>query len=389
VQRGRVRGPQPVQELREPGRPAHLVAGGVGGRLGHLLLDVGAGLLLAVAGRDQLAQQLAGAAQGAGQPAAPGAGSRPVVGAAAVARRAQPGGRLVHVHLVGAGEQGEQVVGIVAVVGGQRLAGPAAGQHRREGVAGPLGGAGGVAVPGGPLGQPGQVGEGGGVDVALGVEQRVQGQLVEGEHHDRGPPGRTGGRPGHRCRGALGQHQGRGRGGEQEQPGRQQRPHRRHPQDLAEQPDTQVERGPGQAGDDRGDGHGPAPDLGQLLAHLHGQGDQQAGDQGHVHGPAPAAPGQPAHRPNAPQQHRRHHGDGQRQQDDVQGADLLHQQEVGAAADQVEQRLGDGQPAQAGQLQERQQLPAAPPGPDGRWARLRGCRLAVPVLQARVRPDHP
>jgi glutamyl-tRNA reductase len=34
------------------------VAGGVGGRLGHLLLDVGAGLLSAVAGRDQLAQQV-------------------------------------------------------------------------------------------------------------------------------------------------------------------------------------------------------------------------------------------------------------------------------------------------------------------------------------------
>ena len=356
-------GGQPLPELGEAGRPGGRRPGGARGRGGrhHRLLELGGDLLLALPGGDQLGHQGAAAAQGPPRPG-PGrpAGGRPLGAGVAAPPRAQHGRGLVHVQPVGAVEQGEQVVGVAAVVRGQGPAGVAAGEHGREGVAGPLGHGGGVAVPGRAPGQPGEARVGGRVDPPAGVQQRGQGQLVEGDDHDRGPAGRRlarRGRAGDRVV-AVGQDQGRGRGGEQEHGRGQQRRRGGHPQHPGQRRQPAVEGGPGPGGQGGGHGQGQAPQRRQVPAHLHRQGGQEPGHHGQVGGPAGPGAGQPGQGPGGRQGQRRGQGDHRRQEDQVGGVQALQDEEVGAVAEHVEGGQGDGQTTQAGQLQQQRQLAA-------------------------------
>jgi hypothetical protein len=203
-------------------------------------------------------------------------------------------------------------------------------------------------------GQPGEARVGGRVDPSGGVEQRGQRQLVEGHDHDRGPAGRRLARLGRAGRRgvAVGQDEVRGGGGEQEHPGRQQRRRGGHPQDRGQRRQPAVQGGPGQRGQDGGDGQGPASQRGQVLAHLDRQGGQEPGHRGQVGGPAGQGAGQPGQHPGRLQGQRRDQGDQGRQEDQVGGVQALQDQEVGAVAEHVQGGQGNGQAAQAGQLQQ-------------------------------------
>ena len=146
-------------------------------------------------------------------------------GGAAAARRAELADGLVHLQVVVAAEQREHVVGVLGVAGRLGLGRVVAGEHRRHGPGGVAGHAGGVAVPGRLVGQLGEVRVDAPVDLALGVEQGAERELVEQDHHQRRLP--AGGR-GHRRLAArvLGlhrQHQRGGRRHQQEDKGEDQR----------------------------------------------------------------------------------------------------------------------------------------------------------------------
>ena len=399
MQGGPGRGLQPGQEAGEAGRlvvveavPAELRVGGH--RLGGVQAGLGAGLLPVGVLR------VDGALRRPGDPAEQLAGlpdqhAEPLLGGDrlfAAAGRAEPGDALLGADVVQAAEGGEDVVRVLRVVRGDRLGRVAAGEHRRQRVGRPPADAGGVAVPGRAAGQLREVRVPGRVDPPVGAEQADQRQLVEDQHdHRRVHAGAL--RGAGRAAVAAGQHHRRGGRGEQEERQEGHRPGGGQSQHPARRPPPPVRGragGPGQHGHQQ---QGYAPKRRHVSAHLHGEGGEQQADQPGVGEGAGGPAGQSAER--AEQRHRdrgqhRHQGD---QQQDLGRVGAVEQEEVGAAAEHVQQRLGDHQADQGRHLQQPAQLaaPALVPPRGGRWrvggggfshpspsGRACGCPRAVP-----------
>ena len=99
--------------------------------------------------------------------------------------RAQPGGRLDHVEVELVGQEGEQVLRVVAGDRRPAAVGVAAGEDRGDGVGRERGDGGGVPVPGPLVGQGGQVGVQLPIDGPLLVHRHLERPFVELQEHDR------------------------------------------------------------------------------------------------------------------------------------------------------------------------------------------------------------
>ena len=268
-----------------------------------------------------------------------------VVGPLAQLARAEVRRLLRDTHLVGVAEQREEVVGMV--LHGRLLAGLGhlAVEDRGHGEDGVLVHVRGVGVPGALAGEAGEVGEPPGVDVRLPVHEHLDRERVERHEHDRGR------------RGALRVPHPRVAGGDEARGVRREQEHE------AEQDRGQAEDGadrPQQLGPRVGDGE-PGADGGAQREGRCGrpaeppyererEHGEQAADEHEVDDPPGAPVDQGGERLDGEQDQARDEQDHEREGDDAPACDVVRGEERGVAAQHVQQRLGEGQRGERGEM---------------------------------------
>jgi hypothetical protein len=306
-------------------------------------------------------------------------GERPhaILRAAAVAGpadalRAERGGGLLHVQVVAAPQQREQVARVVrsdrqrpAVRLGSR-------EHGRDGALGGVVDPRGVRVPRRPARERGEARIAPCVDAAVGPDERGARQLVEDHHHHRCAVAAAGGRGGHVV---LREHQlGHGRE-EQEARQEQQRGGGQHRDEGPHRRDPRVEGGQRDGSRDR-EGQrrrGPQPG-GHVLERLCRDRRHENSDECEVD----AAPHsrQPSERElDGREQRRREQREPEGEQQDVAAGVAASDEELGCVAEHVEERLRDGERPEHGQVR-----PGHSEGP----ARRRLCHRREPSFARRA-----
>ena len=324
-------------------------------RLVHLALvevDAEVGFLVGDAGRHDGAEDVRALP---GQRAQGRHGAGAGGGRVADRRGAEAGQRLGRPHVVGTAEEGEDAL---VVGGGDRrrlgVLGQLAGEDRGDGGLGDGSHGGGVAIPGRLGCEVGEGREAGGVDGAVTVEERQQGQLVEDDQDDRrrGPHLHIG-----RLDPAADDEIAHGRGEEEEsqedRQGQRQVAEHRPQRPGAEREDG----GPDRDGDadqqEAGTGVTPERRLGRGRDEHAGAHAEQAGVD-----PVPKAPAaQPERLLDQPQAEGRAHADEEGVGHDQARARAAGDEGVGGVADHVEDGLGDHDRRQADELGEVRPLP--------------------------------
>ena len=237
------------------------------------------------------------------------------------------------------------------VVGGDRqvaLARPAAGEHARAPPrscgrrrSSPCG------TRSASRGERGERREAAGVDPVARVHQRGGGQLVEDDHHDRRARARL---ARHRLRPALRQHELGDRRDEQEEDEEEQRRRRDDGDERADGRGARVERREAGAREQR-DRHGDRRAAEQVADRRQQDRRREQADEHELQGVAERGPDLPRQPDEQREQRRRHERDDEREHDDVGGRAPARDEELRLVAEQVEQRLREGERPEGGEMQ--------------------------------------
>ena len=205
----------------------------------------------------------------------------------------------------------------------------------------------GVLEPGRAVGELREAGVALPVELPVLVDQRVDRQLVEQDDHDR-RLGDAADRPGARL---VGERELRDRAAEEEQGEEHERRRREDVQERAHRLGSQPEERGGGADRHRQHDQDDVRRVDRLLQSLGGDQRHEARDQDDVGGAPRTAAGQAHEQLDPEQQQRRQHHEQDGEGDDVEARRAAGGEELGVVLQQVEERLGDREAPQHGQVQ--------------------------------------
>ena len=251
--------------------------------------------------------------------------------------RAHRGRLLGDVHPMRLAEQREDAVRVVARDRLVVLLGQVAVHDRRLRALGRVVDRVGVLEPGGAVGELREARVALLVELAVGVEQRVHGQLVEQHDDDRRLRDAA-----DRARARLvRERELRDRAAEQEQREEHERRRRQDVEERADRLRAQPQQRGRHADGDRSDDQHQVGRVDQLLQRLDSDQRHEAADQDDVRD-APRSPaGETDEQLEREQQRRRQHHEQHREGDDVEARGAACGEELGVVLQQVEERLGD------------------------------------------------